>query len=70
VPQYILAVAGAKMEPPKHVQNPLVQTLHVGFLGRFLALLLDDCLDFLLRFTDQLFDSRRMDSAIGNQLVQ
>ena len=59
VPQHVLAVAGAEVEPPQQVDDPLVQAVDVHFLAGRFAQLLDVPLQLLLRLGDDLLDPRR-----------
>ncbi len=70
MPQHVLAVAGAEPQPAEQVNDLGMQAGHVGFLGRFFAVLLDVLLHFGLRLGDDLFDPGRMDAAVGDQLVE
>ncbi len=67
--QHVLAVAGAEVEAAQQVDDPLVEVVDFGFLGGFLADLLD-VPPSLLGVADDLFDSRRVDAAIGDQAVE
>ena len=68
--QYILAVACAKIESTQHLDDAPLQPMHVHLLGRFFAFLLDTAFHLLRRLDDQLLDPRRMDTTVGDQLVQ
>ena len=70
MPQHVLAVAGAEAQPAEQVNDLRMQPGHVGFLGRFLAELLNVLFHLGLRFGDDLFDPRRMDPAVGDQLAE
>ena len=59
-----------KRRPAEQVNDLGMQARHVGFLGRFLAELLDVLLHLGLRFGHQLFDPRGMDAPVGDQLVE
>ena len=70
VPQHVLAVAGAEMQPAQQVDQPLMQTADGQLLAGVLAELLDVLLQLLLRSGDDLFDPRRVNAAVGNERVQ
>ena len=70
MPQHVLAVAGAEVQPAQQVDDPLVQAVDVDLLAGRLAQLLDVPLHFLLRLGDDFLDPRGMDAAVGDQLVQ
>ena len=50
VPQHVLAVAGAELQPAEQLDDLLVQARHVGLLGGLLADLADDAAPSRLRF--------------------
>ena len=70
VPQHVLAVAGAEVEPAQEVDDPLVQAVDVDLLAGRLAQLLDVAIQLLLRLGDDLLDPRGMDSPVGDELVE
>src|SRR5207253_1517275 len=70
MPQYILAVAGAKAQPAEQMNDLRIQARHVGFLGGLLTALLDVLLHLGLGFIDDLFDPGRMDATVGDELVE
>ena len=69
VPQHVLAVAGAEVQPAQQVDQPLVQAVDVGLLAGLLAQLLDVPLQLLLRGDDDFLDPRGVDAAVGDELV-
>ena len=70
MPQHVLAVAGAVVQAAEQVDDSLVEAADAGFLDGFFAESLDLRLDLLLRFGDDLLDPRRMDAAVGDELVE
>ncbi len=70
VPQHVLAIAGAIVQAAQQVHDAFVQTADLRFLHGLLAEPANLLLDILLRFGDQLLDARRMDSAVGDELVE
>ena len=59
VPQHVLAVAGAEVQPAQQADQPLVQAVDGQFLAGVFAQLLDVLLQLLLRGDDDLLDPRR-----------
>ena len=70
VPQHVLAVAGAIVQPAEQVDDAFVEAADLRFLHGFFAVAADLRVDFFLRFGDELFDPRRMDAAVGDELVE
>ena len=70
VPQDVLRVAGAEMEPAQVVQQLLVQPDDVGLQGRLLAQPADVLLQLLLGLLDDLLDPGGMDAAVLDQSLQ
>ena len=70
MPQHVLAVARAIVQPAEQVDDALVEAADLRFLHGFFAVAADLRVDFLLRFGDELFDPRGMDAAVGDELVE
>ncbi len=70
VPQHVLAVAGAEVQPAQQLDQPLVQVVDGQLLAGVLAELQDVLFQFLLRGRHDLLDPRGVDAAVGNELVQ
>src|SRR5262245_20097298 len=68
--EHVLAVTCAILQATQQVHNSLVQSANLRFLHGFFSCSPDLYLDFLLSFGNQLFDSRGMDAAVGDELVQ
>src|SRR6266545_5162630 len=68
--QDILPIACTVFEPPQQLDQIGVQALHIRFIGDALTLLTHDLLDLLLGFRNHLLDSRWMDAAVLEQLIQ
>ena len=61
---------GAELQSADHFDDLGMQAGHARLVGRRLALLADLLLDLLLGLGDDLFDARRMDAAVLDQLGQ
>ena len=70
VPQHVLAVAGAIVEPTEQIDDAFVEAADLRFLHGFFAVAADLAVDFFLRFGDEFFDARGVDAAIGDELVE
>src|SRR2546421_12396132 len=70
MPQDVLTVARAVVQSPEVVDDALVEAADARFLYRLFAVTAYLLLDFLLGFGNELFDARRMNPAIGNELVK
>ncbi len=70
VPQHVLAVAGAEVEPSQQIHQPLVQAVDVGLDAGLLAQLLDVPFHLRLRAGDDLLDPRGVDAAVGDEFLQ
>ena len=70
MPQHVLAVAGAEVQPAQQVDQPLVQAAEGQFLTGVLAELLDVLVQFLLRGSNDLLDPCGVNAAVGDERVE
>ena len=70
MPQHVLRIARAEMQPPEIVEQLVMQADDVCLEGRFLSQPADVLLDVFLRFLDDLLDPGRMNAAVLDQPLE
>ena len=70
VPQHVLAVAGAEVQPAQQLYQPLVQVWMASSWQASWPNCMDVLFQFFLRGRHDLLDPRGVNAAVGNELVQ
>ena len=68
--QRVLTIAGPEFHPSKELDKLRMDPVNADFESCRLSFFPDHCLDFFLRFFHHLFDPRRMDPSIHDQLLK